>query len=478
MVFASLTFLCVFLPLSLVANGVARGLGAKNALLIIFSLLFYAWGEPIWLSLLLISSTSDWLLGLGIERARRSSSGPLAGERGARLALLTSLLINLSLLGTFKYADLIVGTVNDISGAAFKAPGFSLPIGISFYTFQTISYTVDVYRGQLAAQRSFARFLLFVSLFHQLVAGPIVRYADIAHEIEHRQPSADDVARGVSRLVMGLFKKVCVANVAGALVARTLDGDLEALGAGSAVFGLLMYTLQIYFDFSGYSDMAIGMGLMLGFHYLENFNVPYIARSATDFWRRWHMSLGSFFRDYVYIPLGGKKRWPYRNLFIVWGLTGLWHGASWNFMLWGLYDDALIALERLVLARVLQALPRALQHVYLLSAVVVGWALFYFTDFGRLGLFFRVASGGGSGPLVSAELVAMVATHAFWLVLAVICCTPLPERVLLFCRDILRERLPALLGGASITAFHLLLLLSSISLLVGNSYNPFLYFRF
>jgi alginate O-acetyltransferase complex protein AlgI len=477
MVFASLTFLCVFLPLSLVGNAVARTLGAKNAVLIFFSLIFYAWGEPIWLSLLLVSSASDWLMGLGIEKARRSS-GPLGGERGARLALLVSLVVNLSLLGTFKYADLIVTTVNDVLGVQLRSPGFALPIGISFYTFQTISYTVDVYRGQVPAQRSFARFLLFVSLFHQLVAGPIVRYADIAHEIENRSASPDDVAGGVSRLVIGLFKKVCLANVAGAMVAKTLDGDLDALGAGSAVFGLLMYTLQIYFDFSGYSDMAIGLGLMLGFHYLENFNTPYIARSVTDFWRRWHMSLGSFFRDYVYIPLGGKKRFPYRNLFIVWGLTGLWHGASWNFVLWGLYYGCLIALERLVLQRFLEALPRALQHLYVMTAVVFGWSLFYFTDSSRLGGFFRAVTGGSAAPAVSSELLTMIAGHAFWLILAVVCCTPWPARFFGAIRDALRAHAQPTLSGGVITSFHLFLLLCSIASLVGNTYNPFLYFRF
>ena len=470
MVFASLTFLYVFFPLSLVLYFMLRSTNARNLLLTAFSLVFYAWGEPVWLSLLLFSSVFDWSVGLAIER--------LEGKRRLqRLALVLSLGTNLTLLGSFKYADLVTDTINALTGWSLASPGFSLPIGISFYTFQTMSYVIDVYRGEVPAQRSFGRFLLFVSLFHQLVAGPIVRYADVAHDIVHRVATRADFGHGATRFTVGLFKKVCIANVAGALVQKHLEGDLAALAVGEAWFGLLMYSLQIYFDFSGYSDMAIGMGLMVGFRYLENFNAPYIARSATDFWRRWHMSLGTFFRDYVYIPLGGKEHRPYRNLFIVWGLTGLWHGASWNFMLWGLYYGALIALERLFLRQLLERVPRPLQHAYLLLVVVMGWALFYFTDLARLGTFCGVAWGLHDNAPWSPALTTTLLTHASWLVLALLLCTPLPGQLL----TSLRRRLDAvhpLAGAGAVAVFNVGLCVLATAMLVGKSYNPFLYFRF
>jgi len=470
-VFASLTFLYLFLPLQLALYFCLRQQGHRNALLIVFSLAFYAWGEPVWLSLLLLSSVSDWLFARFLE--------PRRGTWAAKALLASSLTVNLALLASFKYADLITNSVNAVTGLGLTSPGFSLPIGISFYTFQTMSYVIDVYRGEARAQQSFGKFLLFVSLFHQLVAGPIVRYVDIAHEIDNRVHTRDDFARGVLRLCIGLWKKVCLANVAGELVKQTLDGDLGALAAFDAWFGIAMYTLQIYFDFSGYSDMAIGLGLMAGFHYKENFHFPYISTTVTEFWRRWHMSLGSFFRDYVYIPLGGKERWAYRNLFVVWGLTGLWHGASWNFLLWGLYYGVLIALERLVLRQLLDRLPAVVRHSYLLAVVVVGWALFYFTDFGRLGAFFVAAAGQSTAPaLGSAGLGTMVAKNVLWLVVAVACCTPWPGRALFAVRAVIRERGGAVVDAVVVSALSVVPLAMATAMLVGNSYNPFLYVRF
>jgi alginate O-acetyltransferase complex protein AlgI len=396
----------------------------------------------------------------------------------ATAALWASLTLNLILLGSFKYADLITSTVNTLTGLSWTSPGFTLPVGISFYTFQTMSYVVDVWRGHVRAQPRFDKFLLFVSLFHQLVAGPIVRYADVAHDIDHRVVTRDGLLQGSTRFCVGLCKKVLVANVAGELVARTLEGDLSTMSAADAWFGLAMYTLQIYFDFSGYSDMAIGMGLMVGFRYLENFDHPYTSRSVTEFWRRWHMSLGSFFRDYVYIPLGGKHRHPYRNLFVVWGLTGLWHGASWNFVLWGLYHGTHIALERLFLRRVLERLPRALQHAWLMLVVVVGWALFYFTDSRRLAAFLVAAVGQTGAPLVGTSFASTVQTHVFWLALALLWCTPLPGRALTAARVVLRRASNVAVDAVVIASADVVLLLFAVALLVGRSYNPFLYFRF
>jgi len=467
MVFASLIFLYVFLPLNLLGYFALRREDHRNLLLIVFSLGFYAWGEPIWVLLLLFSSVADFAHGRVIEATR--------GTRWAKVALGSSLVINLGLLAVFKYAGFACEVVNDLFSTSLSAPSqLSLPIGISFYTFQTISYVIDVYRGELPAQRSFFKFLLFVSLFHQLVAGPIVRYAHIAAEIEARVHTLAGASAGISRFCVGLFKKVCIANVAGELVLQTIARDAGQLSVAEGWFGLVMFSLQIYFDFSAYSDMAIGLGLICGFHYHENFNHPYVARSATEFWRRWHISLGSFFRDYLYIPLGGNRRWVYRNLLIVWGLTGLWHGASWNFLLWGLYFGVLIALERLVLHKVLAALPAAVGHVYLLFAAVLGWALFYFEDLERLRAFMRLLFGASEQPGLSPELGPLIQANALWLALALVLCVPVAPRL----RELLRARAGPRLAGGAEAALNLGLLLVSTAMLVGGTYNPFLYFRF
>ena len=465
MVFASLVFLYVFLPLNLLFYYAWDNARYRHGLQIVFSLVFYAWGEPIWVSLLLFTSAFDYSIGRLIDGYRSF----------AKLFVAASLTMNLGLLGVFKYSGLLVTTANSAFGTHFHSPGYSLPIGISFYTFQTISYVIDVYRRDVPAQRSYVKFLFFVSLFHQLVAGPIVRYAHIMREIDLREHRVSDFSRGVTRLCVGLFKKVVVANVAGELVKRYLDGELSSLSVAEAWFGLCMYTLQIYFDFSGYSDMAIGLGNMFGFHYHENFQHPYVARSVTDFWRRWHISLSTFFRDYVYIPLGGKNHLPYRNLFIVWALTGLWHGASWNFVCWGLYYGVFIALERLALARVLDRLPALFRHVYLVAVVVVGWALFYFTDFARLRAFLRVLFGLAHTALVGPDFVDVVAKHALWLAAAVLMCAPVVPalRRRLFRDDPLPRWVHVALAFMNIGIVFV-----ATSMLVGKSYNPFLYFRF
>lgn len=464
MVFASLVFLYAFLPANLALYFAWSNLRWRNAVLIAFSVLFYAWGEPVWLSLLLISTTVDFGLGLFIERHH--------GTGMAKVGVVGSAVVNLGLLAAFKYAGFAVETLNTLIGTSFSPPPFTLPLGISFYTFQTLSYVIDVYRGEVRAQRSWFSFLLFVSLYHQLVAGPIVRYQQIAAAIDERPHTIDLFSSGVMRFALGLFKKVCIANVAGELVAKTIGGPLEGLSVADGWFGLAMYTLQIYFDFSGYSDMAIGLGRMFGFHYLENFNHPYIARSVSDFWRRWHISLSTFFRDYVYIPLGGKHRRPLRNLFIVWGLTGLWHGASWNFVLWGLFYGVVIALERSRLGKVLEALPRVLQHGYLLLMVMVGWALFFFTDLSKLAAFGKLALGRSAAPLLGPDTAQLIGSHAFWLTLAVLLCLPV-ERVFSDAMGPVRMRTSVLRVVASV-AFTLL----ATAMLVGKSYNPFLYFRF
>jgi len=464
MVFASLIFLYVFLPINLLLYYGLRSLGARNLLLIAVSLLFYAWGEPLWIFLLLLSSVVNYGHGLWVERVR--------GTPRARVALASAMVINLGLLIACKYSGFFAENLGMVFGSALTVPSFALPIGISFYTFQALSYVVDVYRGELAAQRSYLKFLLYISLYHQLIAGPIVRYAHVAAAIDQRKHTLADFSEGVTRFSIGLFKKVCIANVAGQLVARTMDADPAQLSIAEGWFGLSMFTLQIYFDFSAYSDMAIGLGRMFGFKYHENFDHPYVARSATEFWRRWHISLGTFFRDYVYIPLGGNRHRPYRNLFVVWGLTGLWHGASWNFVLWGLYFAVLIALERLALQRVLNALPRVFGHVYLLFAVVLGWALFYFEDFTRLAAYLRLLFGLGPRSVGPDLLGVVVREHCLWLVLALVMCLPVVPW--------LRARAPALtmrLAGA-VPLINVGALLLATAMLVGKTFNPFLYFRF
>jgi len=468
MVFASLLFLCLFLPLQLALYFSGRSIGWRNGVLLAFSLLFYAWGEPRMVGLLLATCWLDYRMGLLVEAHR--------GTWKARAALLTSLVSNLGMLGWFKYSGLAVTTLNELGGLSLHVPSPVLPVGISFYTFQAISYVVDVYRGHVAAERSYARFLLFVSLFHQLVAGPIVRYADVAREIGGRTHDRDMFARGITRLCVGLFKKVAIANVAGELVGKYLDGPLDQLSLAEGWFGLAMYTLQIYFDFSGYSDMAIGLGLMTGFHYLENFDHPYVSRSVGEFWRRWHMSLGTFFRDYVYIPLGGRRSHALRNLLAVWFLTGLWHGASWNFVLWGLYYGLFVTLER-VAGLAPERWPRLLSHGYVLLIAMLGWALFYFTDLSRLGGFLRVLAGRGA-PDASAEgLAEVLRSHALWLVLAVAACTPL-RGWLQSQWEARRDTLPGRLGALSIVPLQVGALVVSTAWLVGRTYNPFLYFRF
>lgn len=487
MVFSSLFFLYLFLPACLIiyyligskigrrvdhggSTDHSHATQAQNLILIASSFFFYGWGEPIWVVLLILSSSVGWLVGLWLERCKTVFS--------KKIAVTFAVLANLGLLAIFKYSDFIVENINYAFITGLDNPGFALPIGISFYTFQILSYVVDVYRGEVRAQRKFLDFLLYVSLFHQLVAGPIVRYVHIANEINHRVHTWSDFSRGLHRVFVGLFKKVFIANVAGEWAQRTLGGDLSTLSVADAWLGLAMFTIQIYFDFSAYSDMAIGLGMMFGFHYRENFNYPYIAKSVTDFWRRWHISLGTFFRDYVYIPLGGNHRWGLRNLFIVWALTGFWHGASWNFMLWGLYFGIWIALERLFIERLLQSLPAAISHFYLISIVMLGWALFYFTDLSRLTAFLHILFGNSNAEMTSVTTMHDLSSHALWLVFAVLWCMPLGQWLQAKIQWLRFDQWRPNTQSIVLLIVDSVLLVSSTALLVGQSYNPFIYFRF
>lgn len=467
MVFANLLFIYLFLPLNILLYFLSKKIVWRNLVLVAFSFVFYAWGEPVWVMLLLFSASFDYMHGRMIERYR--------GTWLAKAAVVSSLVINLSLLGTFKYSGFFVRNLNAVFGTQLLVPSFALPIGISFYTFQTISYVIDVYRGDTKAQTNPVYYLLYLSMYHQLVAGPIVRYRDIDREICSRATDAAAFSEGLTRFIFGLAKKVLIANTAGDLASQYLDGDLAGLTVAGAWFGTLLFSLQIYYDFSGYSDMAIGLGRIFGFHYRENFNYPYISKSATEFWRRWHISLGSFFRDYVYIPLGGNRRHQYLNLAIVWFLTGLWHGASWNFILWGLYFGALIALEKKFLHQALERIPAFFSHLYLLLLAALGWVLFYFTDMKRLGQFLRILFGGA--PLWDSRVEISIVNNLFWLLAAILFCAPIVKSVKAFVSKWLNGNQ---LSVALIcqTAVNVMLLTVSTAMLVGQSYNPFLYYRF
>ena len=397
MVFSNLIFLYLFLPVCLIFYFLCQNIRAKNAVLIVFSLIFYAWGEPVYLLLMLASVAVNWGFGLLIERRRK------------KVFLILALVLDLGCLAVFKYAGFFVENLNALFRISLTVPQIPLPIGISFYTFQALSYTVDVWRGDVPAQRSFAKLLLYISLFPQLIAGPIVRYSDVAAQIDDRQFDASEAFYGATRFCVGLAKKVLLADAAGKVASQILDGSLASSTTVAAWLGILLYTFEIYFDFSGYSDMAIGLGRIFGFRYCENFDLPYISTSITEFWRRWHMSLGSFFRDYVYIPLGGNRRGKARqilNLLAVWALTGLWHGASWNFVLWGLYFFVLLSIEKQIAPK-LETLPFIVRNLVTMFFVLIGWVLFMNTSLSGIGSAFAAMFGGGTsfaGSGVSLQL--------------------------------------------------------------------------
>lgn len=465
MVFSSMIFLYCFLPIHILAYFAWNNRAYQDTVLLLSSLFFYAWGEPVWISILLFSGLIDYVHGLIVEKYR--------GSWQSKAALLSSIVINLAILGFFKYSAFAIQNLNALLQVNLPYREFALPIGISFYTFQTMSYVIDVYRSEVPAQKSPWKLLLFVSLFHQLVAGPIVRYQDVAYDIENRHLSISRFSEGISRFVVGLSKKVLLANTAGEISQMFLQGDIKELPVLGAWFGISLFALQIYFDFSGYSDMAIGLGRMFGFNYKENFNYPYVSRSVTDFWRRWHISLGSFFRDYVYIPLGGNRQHLIRNLFVVWSLTGLWHGASWNFVLWGLYYGLLIAIERFWLSRRLEAWPKIISHVYLITAVLVGWVFFYYTDLTDVWQYLQAMFVWGGRPLIDGQLVIHFSNNVLFFLVAIVCATPVAKLV-----PRLAQRYSERPQDWVRPALTFALLIVSTIMLVGQTYNPFLYFRF
>ena len=467
MVFSSLSFLTLFLPLTILLYfAVPRRF--RNLLLFLASLIFYAWGEPVYIVLMLFSSVVDYSHGLLMEK--------FDGRPGVRRALLiSSVAINLSLLGFFKYAGLVVSTLNAALSLSIPVPSVALPVGISFYTFQTMSYSIDVYRRNCPAQRDPIAFGCYVTMFPQLIAGPIVRYVDVMREINDRRETFEGFFLGIRRFLVGLAKKLILANGVGMLWDSVSAQPAASLSALSAWLGVLAYAFQIYFDFSGYSDMAIGMGRMFGFKFPENFRYPYVSRSVSDFWRRWHITLSTWFREYLYIPLGGNRVRVPRNIFnlaVVWMATGLWHGASWNFLLWGAYFGAVLIAEKFLYGKALSRAPGFVGWAYTALVVLVGWVFFALDDLGRGAAYLGAMFGGGAGAVDAYALRALL-NYGAVLLLCAAASTPLASGAL----ERLRERRPrahsALTYALVIAGFALCLIY-----VVDAGYNPFLYFRF
>ena len=466
MVFSGLTFLLLFLPSLLILYFMSRDLRWRNGVLVIFSLLFYAWGEPIMVLLLIGTTLFNYCIALLMVRA----SAP--GQK--KLCLVLGVAGSLAGLLYFKYAGFFLSTLESLLGfhLSFAAP--RLPIGISFYTFQILTYTVDVYRGKTGVQKSFWRLLLYVSCFPQLIAGPIVQYADVALALDERLTTDEDFFRGMRRFLLGLGKKVLLANTCGSFLLACLPAGAAPKSIGGAWLSALLYSLQLYFDFSAYSDMAIGLGRVLGFTYKENFLYPYVSASPTEFWRRWHISLGSFFRDYVYIPLGGSRRGKGRrmlNLLVVWALTGLWHGAAWNFVLWGLYWFLLLVIDK-DLSKLWDRVPKLFRWLFTLLAAMVGWTIFYYTDMPALTAHLSALFGQGVTGWLDEGTLAALRQYALFLPLACLAAMPLLPRA-----RAMAERHPTLLEPLG-TLLAVAVGLASLLFLVRQSYNPFIYFRF
>lgn len=440
----------------------------RNAVLVVFSLIFYAWGEPVYVLLMIASSFINYLVGRAIS----------SSENRRKSMLVLGLIINILILGTFKYAGFFADTLTSI-GIPVPNPNISLPIGISFYTFQSISYLIDVYRNVAPAQKRYRDLLLYISMFPQLIAGPIVRYDIVAEEINSRRVTSQDFVDGSFRFFIGLGKKVILANQLSEISTQFLGGSLTELSTTGAWVGISAFALQIFFDFSGYSDMAIGLGRCLGFHFSENFEHPYTSRTITEFWRKWHISLGSFFRDYVYIPLGGNRRHQALNILVVWFLTGMWHGASWNFIIWGLYFGVIVMLEKYTILKAIKYIPRIFLHIYTIFLFIVGWGIFYFDDFNKMADFFKAFFGNcNEFNNFSTETTLM---NNFWLwIVAIVFCMPVYKTVSSLFDKLMGNHSAVKMSIAMLTRVLLsvILLVASVALLVGATNNAFIYTRF
>lgn len=464
MVFSSAVFLLMYLPIVIVVYKFLP-IKQRNLFLLIVNLIFYGWGEPVFILLMLFSTAANYLFGYYIDKYR-------SNERLTKALLVISVIVNLGMLAFFKYANFISDTLSILPFLNIKELSIPLPIGISFYTFQTMSYTIDVYRNDAPVQKNLIAFGTYVTLFPQLIAGPIVRYQDVAEQMENRQETLDMFTNGVKLFMVGLSKKLLLANPMGILW-DTLRPTMDQNGSLGNIMGILAYTFQIYFDFSGYSDMARGLGNMFGFEFLKNFDYPYISKTITEFWRRWHISLGTWFREYVYIPLGGNRKGKSRmifNLFITWMLTGLWHGASWNFVLWGLYFGVVLILEKLFLMKYLNRLPAVLSHIYSLILIVFGWVIFYFEDMKEMGAFIAGLFDFSNG-IISANAFAVVMSFLPLIIAAAIASTPLAYKLY----ERIKQAKQFWVVETALVTLSLIICTASV---VSQSYNPFLYFRF
>lgn len=476
MVFSSLTFLFAFLPIVFIVY-YAVPKKAKNVVILVSGLLFYAWGEPIYVLAMILSTFIDYTAGRLIDR--------YDDKPGIRTAcLIVSLVMNIGLLGTFKYLGFLINSVNGWFGLSIPNPNLPLPIGISFFTFQSMSYTIDLYRRNIKVQKSAVSFMAFVTLFPQIVAGPIVRYEDVQNELDNRSITEKMLGDGISRFITGLGKKVLIANNIGMLWSQIKAMDYGELSAVTAWLGILAFTFQIYFDFSGYSDMAIGLGKMMGFNFPENFNYPYMSHSISEFWRRWHMTLGAWFKSYIYIPLGGNRKGLPRtiiNLLIVWAITGIWHGASWNFMLWGVYFGVLIIIERLFMGKVLEKIPSFFSWLYTFVLVVFGWVMFDAVDtrivdigemFGQVFAYIG-AMFGANGVLMDNTATFAIVNYGVMFAICILGSSDMFKNA----AEYIRKKAPEWVQYGFPVA-QTAVMLASIAYITTSSYNPFLYFNF
>ncbi|MGU8989222.1 MBOAT family O-acyltransferase (plasmid) [Clostridium perfringens] len=461
MVFSSLIFLFIFLPIFLGIYFLVPK-KFKNLILFLFSLVFYAWGEPIYVVIMLFSTVYDYTIGLFMDRYRSNKYIP-------RICLVLSILGNMGMLMFFKYSNFFIENINNIFNMNVDLLSVALPIGISFYTFQTMSYTIDLYRNKISVQRNIISFGAYVAMFPQLIAGPIVTYSKVEKEIDNRSENLDKFTYGITRFIEGLAKKVLIANGIGMLWEQISNSFILDMSVATAWLGMVAFGLQLYFDFSGYSDMAIGLGSMLGFNFPENFNYPYISRSVTEFWRRWHITLGSWFREYVYIPLGGnrvsKKRFLI-NIGIVWFLTGFWHGASWNFVLWGVYFGVIMIFEKVFLLKHLEKLPNVISRSYLLITIILSWVLFSMDSLKSIKNYFMVMFGFGQGNLIDDNFMYLISNYGILLIIGVIFTTPVSKYI----KKYIREELMYFV--------YIIILILVTAYLVDSTFNPFLYFRF
>lgn len=468
MVFSSIVFLFTFLPITLILYYISPR-KMKNIVLLLISLIFYAWGEPVYVFLMMFTTVFDYLIGLLINKYRRN-------KIKSKRIFIFAVLVNLGILGFFKYYGFVIENINSVFSLNIGYNQLSLPIGISFYTFQTLSYVIDVYLDKVKVQKSLISFGLYVTMFPQLVAGPIVRYTDIDYQLKHRTHSMNKFGEGVDRFIQGLSKKVLLANNIGMIFTSIQQYDASEISVLTAWLAIAAYTLQLYFDFSGYSDMAIGLGKMLGFDFIENFNYPYISKSVTEFWRRWHISLGSWFREYVYIPLGGNRCstiFQLRNLCIVWFLTGLWHGADWNFILWGLYYGLILIIEKFLLKDILERMPSFIQHIYTMVLVMIGWTFFGIESIQKSLEYIKVMFFLNGNKIIDSTFIYYLHTNLILLIILILCSTPIVNKV--FKKIIQNGRME---GVTLAVTVQFVLLFLSIAYLVNETYNPFLYFRF